>query len=569
MNEENCARKWLGVWVTVIVIMVGATIAISFYYADDIRVSQENRPAMRVGGIELSRRTGRRNAPGVNAGNAPAVEPAAYIPPWYGQQNPDAVTGATPKPMAFNRAIQVVSPCIVGINASGEPPRSGSGIIVHRRGYVLTNNHVIKGARNLVVTLAADQIIKSYSAEVVASESQLDLALIKIKGRGNETFSPAPLGDSNNIFIGQQVVAIGNPFGLSQSASAGIISNPKRTLTSGGKTFKDLIQTDASINPGSSGGALVNTEGEVIGIATAAYSPIQAFTGIGFAVPVNQAKQVFEPFIETVASPLAKISTQGMRANKSGAPLRRVARRRSRPDLQLMVTSPVAKKCWLGIDAYPIDDIMARQLDLPVRWGALVNRVFENSPAAKAGLMRGDVVYRVNGKRIKNVDMFWASLTNQSAGDKVHVVIFRNNSTRKFHLTLEPEPPNVHALLSKAPLGAAVGAAGELGIEEISWIGIDIQPIEAGEAVQEFGIDPNQSGVLVGEVEGIAAIEAGLLPGDLIKKVNNKEVQDIEQFKEIARKINPSKGVVLDIVRQKRPFYITIQTTGNDRGAWQ
>ncbi|MHC4293970.1 MAG: trypsin-like peptidase domain-containing protein [Planctomycetota bacterium] len=567
MNEENCARKWLGVWVAAIAIMVCVTIALAFYYADDIKQSQANRPPMCAGGFEFSKGRKGGNAQAANPGNQAALEPAAFVPPWHGEQNPDAVTGATPKPMAFNRAIQVVAPCIVGINASGETPQSGSGIIVHRIGYVLTNNHVIDGAKNLVVTLAVDQIIKSYSAEPVASEPQLDLAVIRIKRKGNETFSPAPLGDSGNIFIGQQVVTVGNPFGLSQSASAGIISNPRRSFTGEGRTFKDLIQTDASINPGSSGGALVNTNGEVIGVATAAYSPVQTFTGIGFAVPINQAKRVFRQFIEIVPSPITNDPAAGAQVNRGRVSLQVAAR--PQPELQMMATPTNLQKCWLGIDAYPIDGVMVREFNLPVRWGAMVNRVFNNSPASKAGLMRGDVVYRVNGKRIKNVNMFWSSLANQKAGDKIHVAIFRNNSSKTFHLTLEPEPPNIRTLMSKAPQGIAAEAAGEFVIEEISWIGLDIKPIGAGDAAKEFGIDPAESGVFVGEVEGIAAIEAGLLPGDVIKKINNKKVKGIEQFKDVATNIDPSKGVVLDIIRQKRPFYITIKTTGNDLGAWQ
>ncbi len=130
---------------------------------------------------------------------------------------------------------------------------------------------------------------------------------------------------------------------------------------------------------------------------------------------------------------------------------------------------------------------------------------------------------------------------------------------------LEPEPANIHSLLSKAP----TGETGLAGIAEISWIGIDIQPLEAGRATKEFGVDPNQRGVFVGEVEGIAAIEAGLQPGDVIKKVNNRRIRDIEEFKDLIRNIDPSAGVVLDIVRQKRPFYITIKSARRDFGAWQ
>jgi len=200
-----------------------------------------------------------------------AAQPTAFVPPWHGKQNPDAVTGATPKIMSFNQAIGIISPSVVSINTSGDQQQSASGVIVHRIGYILTNYHVVKGAENIVVKLSYDQLIKSYSAQIFDSRPDLDLAIIKMSSTGKEVFTPAPLGDSDSVYIGEQIFAIGNPFGLTQSASSGIISNANRTLTAGNKVFEGLIQTDASINPGSSGGALVNSQAEVIGINTAIY----------------------------------------------------------------------------------------------------------------------------------------------------------------------------------------------------------------------------------------------------------------------------------------------------------
>ena len=227
------------------------------------------------------------------------------------------------------------------------------------------------------------------------------------------------------------------------------------------------------------------------------------------------------------------------------------------------------QRCWLGIDVHPVGSIVARALKVPVRRGVLVNRVFANSPAAKAGLLRGDVIYRVNDRRVRDAAMFWSFLAGGKAGDEVKLALFRKNNRRIFLLELEPEPANVRSLLSKVPQGPAAGATGAEGIEEISWLGIDIQPLTDPEALQEFGIPPTERGVLVGEVEGVAAIEAGLKPGDLIKKINNHAVKDIQTFKDIIKNVDPSKGVVLDILRQKRPFYVTVQAARWDRGAWQ
>ncbi len=507
---------------------------------------------------------GRFKVPG-QAGQAakPTAKLTAFVPPWHGKQNPDAVTGATPKVMSFNWAIGIVSPSVVAINTSGAESQSASGVIVHRLGYILTNNHVVEGAENIAVTLSYDQLIKSYSAQIFDSRPDLDLAIIKINSNGKEIFTPAPLGNSDRVYIGQQVVAIGNPFGLTQSASSGIISNSNRTLTAGNKIFDGLIQTDASINPGSSGGALVSQQAEVIGINTAIYSPTQAFSGISFAVPINQAKMAFTDLIEIVQSPLARPNTQAAKANTNRPGISAPAAF----NLQMMAAkSTPRQRCWLGISAYPVDSVVSRELDLPTRYGVLVNRVFGNSPAAKAGLRRGDVVYRADYKRIRDEKMLWSILAEKMAGETVEVTLFRNNTKKTLTARLEPEPPNVRSLLSNLPQGQAMA---ELGIEEISWLGIDIQPIEAGEALQEFGIDPSQTGVFVGEVEGIVAIEAGVMAGDVIKKVNNKQVKDIESFKEIIKNVDISEGALLDIVRQKRPFYISIPPTKRDRGAWQ
>ncbi|UCG59392.1 MAG: trypsin-like peptidase domain-containing protein, partial [Phycisphaerales bacterium] len=235
MQEDKCARRMLGPWLVVISALVVVTVILSFYFSDDIRQGQANRGPMQIGGFKVPGQTGQ-------TAKVPA-KLAVFVPPWHGRQNPDAVTGATPKVMSFNWAIGIVSPSVVAINTSGATSQSASGIIVHHLGYILTNYHVVKGAENITVTLNHDQLIKSYSARVFDSRPDLDLAIIKTNSAGKEVFAPAPLGDSDRTYIGQQVVAIGNPFGLTQSASSGIVSNANRTLTAGNKVFDGLIQT--------------------------------------------------------------------------------------------------------------------------------------------------------------------------------------------------------------------------------------------------------------------------------------------------------------------------------------
>jgi len=381
-----------------------------------------------------------------NPNEQPTARLAAFAPPWRGQQDSDAVTGATPKRASLNRSIQALSPSVVGISTFRGPQHGASGIIVHRLGYILTNHHAVRGAKNILVTLVSDQLIKSYAAELVDSEPALDLAIIKATSSGKKAFQPAPLGDSGRIFIGQNVVAIGNPLGLAQAASAGTISNTRRFLTAGNKVFEDLIQTDASISPGSSGGALVNTEAEVIGVNTVISSPVHGSAPIGFAVPINQAKDVFRDFIEIVPSPLAK----GNAAEAEGD-INRANRPGTRADLRMMSAPRSRARCWLGIDVRPLGGPMASQLKVPVHRGLFVNRVFGDSPGARAGLLRGDVIYRVNDRRVRDANMFWSYLSGGKVGDQVRITLFRENTKMTFLLRLAPQPPNVRFPPSKPP----------------------------------------------------------------------------------------------------------------------
>ena len=187
---EVCARKTLAPWLVATCILIGATFTLAFFYADDIRQAQSRLDRTPGRPLQSPRQ---ENRPRTVAGRT-AVRLASFVPPWHGQQNPDAVTGATPQPMSFNQAIAIVSPAVVGINTSGATQQSASGIITHRRGYILTNYHVVHGAKNIVVTLSYDQLIKAYPARLVDSRGDLDLAIIKVDATGKDVFTPAPLG---------------------------------------------------------------------------------------------------------------------------------------------------------------------------------------------------------------------------------------------------------------------------------------------------------------------------------------------------------------------------------------
>jgi S1-C subfamily serine protease len=569
MQEDTCARKVLGPWLVAISALVVVTVILSFYFADDIRQSQANRGPMQIGGFKVPGQMGQTAKA--------AAQPTTFVPPWHGKQNPDAVTGATPKIMSFNWAISIISPSVVGINTSGGEQQSASGIIVHHLGYILTNYHVVKGAKNIFVTLNYDQLIKSYSAQVFDSRPDLDLAIIKMNQTGKEVFTPAPLGDSDRVYIGQQIVAIGNPFGLAQSASSGIISNANRTLTAGNKVFDGLVQTDASINPGSSGGALVNAQAEVIGINTAIYSTTQAFSGISFAVPINQAKRAFPDLIEIVQSPLAGPNTQAANANTNQPGISAPAA----INLQMMAAkSTMKQRCWLGISAYPLDSVASRELDLPIHYGVLVNRVFSNSPAAKAGLMRDDVIFRIDNRRVKDEEMLWGYLQGKKAGDKVKIVVFRKGNKKVFAATLQPEQPNVSTLYSKAPQGTPVfqavavptaptgtlpspreqNAAGKKFIEG-HWLGLEVIPLTA-ELATEYQVPKGQTGVLVDEVT-LESAESGILAGDMVQSISGFPTPDLKAFFQATQRVQEKERAQVGISRRgsKMTFIMTARNT--------
>ncbi len=580
-NGEVCARKTLGPLLIAISVLIIVTIVLAFYYSDEIRQRKQNSGSqMQIGGFRVPGQGG-QNAQGGHA----AAKAMAFVPPWHSAP-PDTVTGATPKIMSFNQAISIISPSVVGINTSGGQQQSASGIIVHHLGYILTNNHVVNGADNITVTLHNDQIFKIYQAQIFDSRPDLDLAIIKINKTGNELLSPVPLGDSDRIYIGQQVLAIGNPFGLSQSASSGIISNTNRTLTTENKTFDGLIQTDAPINPGSSGGALINPQGEVIGVNTAIYSTTQSFSGISLAVPINQAKKAFPDLIEIVQSPLAMPNTQIAKANTN----QMMASAPSGMNLQLMATQNTSTpSCWLGVTAFPIDSFVLEELNLPTHHGVLVNRVIGTSPAAEAGLMSGDMILRFDNRRIRNEEMLWGYLQGKNAGDKVKIAVLRQGNRETFVATLQPKPATpiiqpeqeleqqrVNTPTIKAAQAARVivgpgttlptpreqNAAGKKFIEG-HWLGLEVIPLTT-ELAKEYQIPKGETGVLVDEVT-LEAAESGILACDMIQSIGSYPIRDLESFFKatLRERVQEAKRTQVGVSRRgkKMTFIMTARNT--------
>jgi len=384
---------------------------------------------------------------------------------------------------------------------------TGSGVIIDPRGYILTNYHVIAGAEEIKVTLSNGEE-KKYDGKVVGKDPRTDLAVIEIKAK--EKFPVAKLGDSDKIRIGDWAIAIGSPFGLKQTLTVGVISAKRQSLYVEGKEYRDMIQTDASINRGNSGGPLVNIKGEVIGINTAIYAPTGVFAGVGFAIPINNAKEILDELIE------------------KGKVVRG----------------------WLGIEIREVDEVIAKQFSLPNTKGVLVNRVIENSAAEKGGMNRGDVIIRIEDHKVESVRDLQEVVSRTKPGKKVKVMVIREKKEIALTIKLEEMPETTE----EAKVKEEKKEIGEGEVEE--WLGMKVETLTPALA-KNYGIEDGK-GIIIVEIEiGSKAEEMGLVEGDLIRSINRQSIVDCKEFKKVVKKVDLSQGVIFDIVRRGRPVYIT------------
>ena len=383
-----------------------------------------------------------------------------------------------------------------GGNGSPEDFRQkslGSGFIIDSDGYIVTNNHVIDGASEIKVKLADG---REFDAKIVGRDPKTDLALIRIKGVSD--LVPITMGSSDELRVGSWVVAIGSPFGLEQTVTAGIVSAKGRIIGSG--PYDNFIQTDASINPGNSGGPLVNTKGEVIGINTAIVASGQ---GIGFAIPVDTAKNV-----------IAQLKGNG-----------RVTRG------------------WLGVSIQEITPALAASFGLKDRKGALVADVFKDGPADRAGIARGDVILEFDGKEIANSNDLPRIVAATTVGKEVTVKLLSNsrNVSKKVKIA---QMEDVVTQAEKAPVGNNVG----ITVSQIT--------PEAARALQL----KNRAGVVVTSVEsGSPAEEAGIARGDVIREVNRVPVKDVEGFLQSVEQERQKKNILFLIHRKGNNIYVVVK----------
>lgn len=384
----------------------------------------------------------------------------------------------------------------------GQPPQReqhslGSGVIVDKRGYILTNNHVIEQADQIEVRLSDK---RKFQATVMGRDSKTDLAVIRIQA--GTDLPVATLGNSNKIRIGEWAMAIGNPFGLDQTVTVGVISAMGRSDV-GITTYEDFIQTDASINPGNSGGPLVNMNGEVVGINTAI---VASGRGIGFAIPISMAREIMDRLI-----------AQGK-----------------------------VVRGWLGVGIQDLTDELASQFGVKPGDGVLVGNVMKDSPADKGGLKTGDVLLEFNNTKISDVHQLQREVAQASVGSTVRLRVLR-----------EKQPMTVSVVLGEQPTELAVARPGPQSTEATDRFGLTVQDLTP-ELRDQFKLGETSGAVVSAVAEGGAAGRAGIRPGDLITEANRQRVKNVQELTRILGQVSPGSGLLLLVQREGNSRFVVV-----------
>jgi serine protease Do len=386
----------------------------------------------------------------------------------------------------------------------------GSGFVIDKEGYIVTNSHVIADAEEVTVTFADNTKLP---AKIIGRDSKTDLALLKVKSKTPLKF--VNFGDSDALKVGDWVVAVGNPFGLGGTVTAGIVSARGRNINIG--PFDDFIQTDAAINRGNSGGPLFNTKGEVVGISTAIFSPTGGSVGIGFAAP----------------SALAK------------------------PIIQQLREHGKASRAWIGVKIQVVSDEIANSLGLGAPRGALVVKVDEEGPAAGSGIEAGDVVVRFDGHDIKEMHNLPRLVAGSPIGKRAEVVVWRNGKEIPYQVTLGklPDDPNMKLAPTEPP------SKKEMGRKE-TLLGMVLSPLNR-ELRKQYRIAKDVSGLLVRDlVPGSVAMRRGIQPGDVILDIGQKPTESIASLKQALADAQKEGRdfALLRIQRGENSQFITLPT---------
>ncbi|HEX8775422.1 MAG TPA: DegQ family serine endoprotease [Pyrinomonadaceae bacterium] len=379
----------------------------------------------------------------------------------------------------------------------------GSGVIVSADGFILTNHHVIDGAEEIRVELNDNRTL---AAKVVGSDPPSDLAVLKVDAQGLPVL---PLGDSDRVRIGDVVLAVGNPLGVGQTVTMGIISAKGRSTGLSDGSFEDFLQTDAPINQGNSGGALVNTNGELVGINSQILSPSGGNIGIGFAIPANMARSVMDQLLK------------GGRVHRG----------------------------MLGLTIQQVTPDLASSLDLPNVRGALVSSVQPGSPAERAGLKRGDVIMAINGARVSDSNSLRNQIARTQPGTEVTLTISRDNLSREVRVTLGELP---------ADKSRAAAEDNSRGATDTGKLGISVEPLTPALA-SRLDLPSSAEGLVVTNVDPVGpAAEAGIREGDLIEEVNRQQVRSVADLQSALGRTGTRPALLL-INRRGDSLFLTVR----------
>lgn len=381
----------------------------------------------------------------------------------------------------------------------------GSGVIVSRDGYILTNHHVVDSAENISVDF---QDNRTLTAKLVGSDKPSDLALLKVEATDLKALT---LGNSDEVRVGDVVLALGNPLGIGQTVTMGIISAKGRSTGVGDGSYEDFLQTDAPINHGNSGGALVNTKGELVGINSQILSMSDGNIGIGFAIPANMVRRVMD---------------------------------------QLRVDGRV-RRAQLGVVVQPVTSDLAESLGLKQVGGALISRVEPNSAGDRAGLKRGDVITQFNGSAVQDTNALRNRVADTAPGASAKVTVIRDGQERELSVKLDEASGS-----RRARSGASDDSADSSGG---SVLGVSVQPLTPDTAALA-GLDRRTKGLLVQDVDpdGRAAA-AGIRSNDVIQEVNRQPVETVEQLRAAVRRAS-DRPLLLLISRDGRELFVTVRT---------
>jgi serine protease Do len=374
----------------------------------------------------------------------------------------------------------------------GEPVRQftsiGSGFIIDSSGLIVTNNHVIEGGNAIYVILSDGSELKV--DKVIGRDPKTDVTLLKVTPKASKPLHAVPFGDSGRMRVGDWVIAIGNPFGLSNTVTTGVVSALHRSIKKDDEQYENFIQTDASINPGNSGGPLLNIKGELIGINTAIYGEAQ---GIGFAIPVNTAKRIINDLL------------------RYGE-----------------VRSP-----WLGIYVQNLNRKIAQQYSYPGKYGVMITTVLPASPAYQAGLKRGDIITAIEQQPVKSKESFATMLYSYTADNTIALSVFRDSSQKEYAIKAIAFPISL--------------------VDEVCWKVLGIAVMENSAAVaKKYGLYADQGVIIKSTQDNGQAEQRGLKPGDIMLQINENEIKNMEDFKKnIAR--NAQRETILVLI-QRGPY---------------